>query len=804
MGIEGLFIVKILVTILMFGLSSVILGFALTPRFARFFIPERRMTLLTEALPFSGMLDDKTILGKDGSLSQVLLIKGVTSIKTPHEIKTLLTRKQQWLDNLSQYGVAFKVITLRKEYEHQLELTNVPKVLTEIHEAWMAGFKKTYTNNHYLLLTVYPKKIDGFFKWFKKNEALSDVGLLQEIVSVSIETLNDFCLEVLSDTGDTSPLLSFLNELVTGETIPLRSSSQKERMANRLGSDGIEFHQNSEIISLYHYPKTQFAAIVSLNEIGENSSSDMLRQIESLPGRMVILHLCKGHQKLMAQEYLDYQRKQVQMFKKNAAVEAQFLYASELLGSEDASLYDYQSSIILFSEDKRYLAFLIEEAKRILRNFGVVPILEKGAKEHIWRTQFPGLDSMVRTTHPLSHNPAYLFNFESAPTGLDKCDWGMGAIRPFKTISGSAYALQLHISDAKEEIAHSLVIAPAGSGKTTLFQHLVGGALRHPNLRAFMFDRLNGTRIFTEASEGAYVDFSDDIVSINPLVCEDTLANKTFLQQFLLMLAKCEDDESKFNAAMAVKQIFRVPKEERLLKNVFNRISMKDSLFSKGLKKWVSIDAYAKWFNGAKVTESGLVAYDALDLAANRLVSFEMTDILSDPEVAAAMSLYIMHRIRLLSREAFPHFIFIDETQPMLRDPVFARQVDVLLKEHRKLRGAVALCFQTTEAINAAMLEQCQTRFLFPNAAAHKENYKMFDLSEFEWDYIKGVSRVSRDLRRSVLLKKPGESVILNIDMSGLGPLLQLYRSGSEPVKIMRELQQQWGQQDWVDRYVSL
>ena len=51
---------------------------------------------------------------------------------------------------------------------------------------------------------------------------------------------------------------------------------------------------------------------------------------------------------------------------------------------------------------------------------------------------------------------------------------------------------------------------------------------------------------------------------------------------------------------------------------------------------------------------------------------------------------------------------------------------------------------------------------------------------------------------------KPGESVILNIDMSPLGKFLQLYRSGSEPVKIVKELQQQWGMQDWVSHYLGL
>jgi len=193
-----------------------------------------------------------------------------------------------------------------------------------------------------------------------------------------------------------------------------------------------------------------------------------------------------------------------------------------------------------------------------------------------------------------------------------------------------------------------------------------------------------------------------------------------------------------------------------------------------------------------------------LDLNKNRLTAFEMTKIQENPQVAAAVTTYIMHKIRSIGTDACPHLIFIDETQPMMEDQVFAKQVGVLLKEHRKLRGSVNVCFQDVNAINSVILEQCQTRFLFPNASANKEQYAKFELTDFEWDYIKGFTRISKDLKYSVLLKKPNESVILNIDLTPLGNLLQLYRSGAEPVKIVRELQQQWGMTEWIDQYLTL
>jgi type IV secretory pathway VirB4 component len=235
-----------------------------------------------------------------------------------------------------------------------------------------------------------------------------------------------------------------------------------------------------------------------------------------------------------------------------------------------------------------------------------------------------------------------------------------------------------------------------------------------------------------------------------------------------------------------------------------------NSLVKQGLRKWAMESAYSRWFNGRKKNELGdMEAYDALDLKASRLITFEMTEIQSAPELAASVTFYIMHRIRAhAKREASPHLIFIDETKPMLAEPAFAKHIATLLLEHRKLRGSVNLCFQdagsiVNSGIAPIILEQCPTRFLFPNPAASKKDYAIFELTDSEWDYIKGTSRISRTLKHSVLVKKLHESVILDIDLSPLGPLLQLYRSGAEPVRLVRELQQQWGMSKWVEKYLA-
>ena len=771
----------------------------LCSKITKWAFPDPQITCLGDVLPFHAIYKN-IILGTDGACSQIFKINGYDAgAKTSQEMEALIIKKQFWLDKMAENGATFKVLTIRREQQQNLETGDVPEILKDIHNAWMEGFKTTYHNTHYLVLTVYPKNKNIL----KKDAPIANTGLLKELATLCQDTLADFNLELVKNgenasSDEWSDLMSLLYELSCDEKLTLRP--QTENVAYYLGNT-ISFIDNSDLIRY----QGSVGKIVSLNKWTNVVSSEMLKEVQSLPCRLIVLQMFNTKGKIKSLASLEYQRRQKQMPFPNRHVEEDYQIAIDEIQANKSSLYNYQFSVLVLGNNENEVDESVTQVKRVLVSYGKSAVVETKAKEWLWRSMFPGVDKIVRPAHPMSCNLSYLINFEKEPQGLEQCDWGHGAIRHFKTVSGSAYALQLHVSEDKEALAHSVVVAPAGSGKTTLFEHLIGGALRHQDLRAFIFDRFNGTKIFAQAVEGNYIDFSDGNVPLNPFYCDGNNFNKSFLQSFLLLLARCDDDQSIEEASIAIEQILSIPKEQRLLSKCFQDIARKDSAFSKGLSKWASDSSLSRWFNGNVLdAQYNQIAFDALDLNASRLTAFEMTKIQERPEVAAAVTTYLMHRIRHIGRQAYPHMIFIDETQPMMEDAVFSKQVGVLLKEHRKLRGSISVCFQDVNAVSSVILEQCQTRFLFPNASASKEAYAKFELTDFEWDYIKGFSRISRELKRSVLVKKPGESVILNIDMSSLGNLLRLYRSGSEPVKIVRELQQQWGMKDWVSHYLSL
>jgi len=833
-------------------------GLTLVPRLKRFIVPEPQETYLSDQLQFDQLLEDGiTIQGKDGSLTQTLQLEGIDlSAKTTDELRALTIKRQSWLDLMAASGLSFKLITTREELSHDLPGEFDHPRLTQIHNAWMKQFKTTYVNRHYLLLTQMPSKLDLFakLKSLQKGKTKSssasgipsltdsstsisstakNLNALDEIVTQTLESLNDFHPRVLSNVGKDklgkgspqgnpqynnsegssrflSPLLTFWASLLNRSTVPIASHSHN--ISEVLTSKALSFNPSSGVITYQEGDHKSYEAVVSLKTWGEESTSHLLREILSLPGRITVLHMAQGCGKIKATATLQHQYKQAQMQVWNERSHLEFEEAIRLVEGGDATYYNYQLSIFVHGKNQGELDSLIGEVKRLFRDYGIAPVVDTGAAEWLWRCQFPGFEQPVRVTHPLSSNLASLITLERESEGLPSCDWGEGALRLFKTPSGSGYSLQLHKSAEKEALGHSVVIAPAGSGKTTLFQHLIGGALRHPNLRAYIFDRFQGTRIFTEAVGGTAIDLSQDQTPLNPLVCEDTPANRAFITDFLLMLAGIgeQDSISQEQVSRAVNLIMSVPQEQRTLNGVWQSAFDNGSVLKQGLKRWVHEGALAGWFNGQRsFPGQDMQAYDALDLNAARLVSFEMTDVQKNPASAAAMTTYIMHRIRSTVRNnAFPHLIFIDETAPMLEDPLFCSSVKTILREHRKLRGSVNLCFQDASGIQSSgiaevILNQCPTVFLFPNVSAKREAYQMFDLTEAQWDYIKGTNRIARHLKHSVLVKRHNESVIIDIDLGGLGPLLKLYKSGSEPVKIVKELQHKWGADKWVEEYLA-
>ena len=103
----------------------------------------------------------------------------------------------------------------------------------------------------------------------------------------------------------------------------------------------------------------------------------------------------------------------------------------------------------------------------------------------------------------------------------------------------------------------------------------------------------------------------------------------------------------------------------------------------------------------------------------------------------------------------------------------------------------------------SSVREECPTAFLFQNEGARDEDYAIFNVTESEMDWIRGKSRLAREFKHSVLIKRQHESVILDVNLSCLGPSLKLFKSGNESVQLVKQLKNQFGGDQWVEEYLK-
>jgi type IV secretion system protein VirB4 len=659
------------------------------PAVRRVVMPPPAEAYLSDLLQFERVLDDGyTIRTKSGGLVQTIALRGLdVAGLTSSELDAMLIRRKAWFEKVAEAGLFAKIITTRESVSYALDAEYQNPVLQAIHDEWTAQFECVYVNRDYIVVTA--SKDD-------RNASRA----LREAVKDACDSLAQYGPELLDNGSDAySPLLSFWAALVNG--FPYAVGSFVDKLSERLVATTVEFEVDHagdgkpvRVPGLIRYEdgaRTLYSMVLSLSEWGEESSGAILRDLLRLDGRVTVLQFIRGVPKTAATAKMAFNERQALLFFKNPFTSRDFTEATENIQGDRASLLEHQLAVFVTAETREELDKLITAARRIFLSYGIKPAIEGAAAEWLWRCRLPGFDSFVRTSNLLSFNLAHLCTFQREPAGLERCDWGTGALRVFKTATGSPYSLQLHVHDRDEAIAHSATIAPSEGGKTTLWQHLIGGALRHRNLRAYIFDRFSGTSIFTQATGGVYINLADGATPLNPLQVDDTPENRLFLHQFLLQLAGVTDDASREIVTRGVDAIFGVPKGRRTLNSVLQTGFDTGSAVKRGLQKWTGDSPYAVWFNGD---------HDSLELAGPRLVSFEMTEVQKEPLLAAAMVTYIMHRIRQVVRnQALPHLIFIDETAPMLEDAVFRGYVETLFREHRKLRGSINVCFQDAGAL---------------------------------------------------------------------------------------------------------
>ncbi len=796
---QGLSNKEVLVAIIGFISAASFAGLWAT-KIGRMVLPQPSESRVSDFMPFNKLMSDgMTIRCYNGSYCRVFKIEGTDlAFATEEKVLSMAEARKAWIDSMSDLQIVARVITSRERVPADvIENTFDNKILEKVAYTWQSTLNRVYSNSHYIIISV-PDRPD----------ALKDLNYASQSL---LATLSEYGVRAMyedeNSPAEESPFHIFTRICSpVSKPDPKVGNAEGAQLNELLTADHIHFTGEEGIIRFFSGEKETLAVAMGIRSSGDYMDESMVASLLAIDCELTLLHNIKPIYRPVARALLIQQRNMARVTSFSQDVIDQYSEAMGAIEDSDANyqaLTQYSMSLILFGKNKEEIDFAESEVQRICRLFGVTPVREGWVTQATFFNQFPTYETYPRMYLYLSRVVTAAICFDKPAEGFNKCDWGPGAITTFRTTTGSGYRFQFHVSSEEAAVAHCCIIGPTGQGKTTLLTFLAGQAMRHKDLKVFFFDRHLGAEIFTRAVGGAYIGFDGDEknVSLNPFDAAPTPNNRAFLRRWMKSITMVEDALSEREIARAVTTAFDYLRpEERVMTNLYKSCFSPTGNMRRELYRWVNPDQYGRIFNATN---------DSLDLHTKRFMAFDFTHIFEDETLAPAVISYIMHRIQSETGETgVPSLIMIDETAPMLKHPMFRDYFIIGLQEGRKKRQAYLCAFQQPNIIDSlgvgeVIRGQCQTVIFFRNPQARPEDYENWNLNQREIDFVFGKSY--REFPYAILLSRPatGESVILDVDLSGLGPYLKLYNSSRKNVLLVEELIRQYGEENFVTKYLN-
>ena len=751
-------------------------------------LPRPLETRVADFLPFSRLDEDgATIHLRNNSLARVIEVEGAdTTLVLPEERAAFAGARKQWIDSLAELEIVARVITIRERVPlSEKEAFKNEPLLRAISARWLDSLHRIFRNRHYIVLSVNDRK-----------NALKD---LDQATNATITILDMYHPTLISEKTpdrhvDKSPFWLFAHLLnPVSRPKPLIHGENGQTLNDLLTADYIHFTRDEGLIRFFAGDKEKLGIVMGIRKPGDFMDEQMVADLMSIDCELNILHNIKSIPTTKASALLMQQRRLAAVTSFSQDRLNQYSTALEWMDQSDAdgqTLNEYAMSVFIFGDSKEEIKFGQEEVEKICRLHNVTPVRDGWAAQAVFFAQLPTYEVYPRTFLYLSRVVACALCVDRTAEGRQKSDWGSVPLSYFRTITGTPYAFQFHVSEDSYAVAHTALIGPTGQGKTTFFSFMAGQSLRIPDLNVYFFDRNNGAKVFALMQGAPYVKFDggEDSVSLNPFAIPDKPANRAFLRTWLRDITGGTDAVSEQEIARAVTTAFEyLPPQERLLKNLYKSCFANGGFMRRELLRWIDDEQYGRIFNSPD---------DNLDLD-SRYMGFDFTNIFQDATLAPAVISYVMHRIHTLATiKGTPTMIMIDETAPMLEHEMFKESFIVGLREGRKKRQAFLCAFQQPKFLDEHGLGdvirgQCQTVVFFRNPQANPSDYASWNLSPREMNFVLG--KEFTDHKYAILVSRPAihESVILDVDLSGLGPYLTVYSSGSKNVILAEQLSAQ-------------
>ena len=765
-----------------------------------------------DRLPYARLVDEQTVLLRDGSLMSALQVPGLlfetedTDALNSHAI----TREVMLRSNLDARFVLYHHV-IRRRVAVELEAQFEDPLTAHIDRRWRSKLARgsLFVNDQFVTLVRRPARGKaglaeraGKLLSRRRDQLEADPRELRSLraaLQALAASLGEYGAQPLGDyqgpAGATNnELLELLSALYNGEMRPVRRPDEATDIGRMLpyrrasfGLDAMELRGAGGLEA-----GRDFAAILSLKDYPDATSPGLLDGLLRLPFEMVVTESFAPQERQTARERMDLALRRLRSADEDAVAErAEMLSARDQLGTGATGFGDHHLTVLVRASDLARLDDAAASIAAALADTGAIAVREDTNLEPAFWGQFPGNEAflvrraMISTANMASFGSLHGFALGQA-TGNH---WG-DAVALLETTSATPFFFNFHHGD----LGNFSVIGPSGSGKTVVMNFLAAQAQKF-SPRTILFDKDRGAELFIRGIGGRYDRIRPgEPTGFNPLALPDDAGNRAFLRDWLAVLLKAEGPEELAVIAGAVDAAYANEPGLRRLRHFRELLSgarrPQPGDLADRLTPWIDDGEHAWLFDNAA---------DKLDLSA-RVVGFDMTALLETPRLRTPAMMYLFHRIeeRL---DGSPAMILIDEGWKALDDEVFAARIRDWLKTLRKRNALVGFATQSARdaldsRISAALVEQTATMIFMPNARARAEDYcDGFGLTAHELSLIRSLPAHSR----AFLVRQPDASVVVRLDLSGAPEVLTILSGRESAVRRLDLLREAVGDEpaDW-------
>lgn len=770
-------------------------------------------------LPYKAQIDDHTLLLRDGRLMQVLQLEGLPfETADTDELNYRKSLRDATLRALGSSRFALYHHVIRRRVD-PVEVGVFPDAFSQrLDQVWTQRLraKELFRNDIFLSIVRRPLQGRGGFA-----EAVADLlgrrstdraatfaaerralDAARDTLLASLSAYGARPLGVYQARGSAhSEILEFLSALFNGEMRPMKlpEGDVGEYVPYRRVSFG---QQTFELAPAGEKPRT-FSGMISIKDYPGYSTPGMLDDLLRLPLELVISQSFAFVDRQAALGRINLVLRRMRASDDDAvSLRDELADARDEVAAGRAAFGEHHLTIALRGESPDRVNEGIAEVQAALTDLGIVSVREDLGLEAAFWAQFPGNTSFItRRALVASRNFASLASSHNFALGqATGAHWGQ-ALTVLETTAAGPYFFNFHQGD----LGNFTVIGPSGSGKTVVVNFLLTQALRYSPKIVF-FDKDRGAELFLRAIEGRYDVLRPGRASgLNPLALSDTPENRRFLIDWVSTLATRKgeglspSDEARIEDAVAANMV--APHSLRRLRffvDLFRgeQRPVADDLYAR-LRPWWGTGEHAWMFDNAD---------DLTDLS-QRVVGFDMTQVLDDPTTRTPAMMYLFHRVeeRL---DGSPTIIVVDEGWKALDDMIFVQRIKDWEKTIRKRNGLVGFVTQSAEdalksEISSAIVEQAATQIFMANPKGQAADYiGGFGLTPHEFDLVRSFP----DGEHCFLIKHGRDSVVARLSLAGEGDLLTILSGRERTVRILDEIRARTGDAPsaWMPELLSV